>query len=291
MAKTDEARELLDLVVREVSLVDRAANLRKFVVVKREAQALEDAKMGNFQADDATKSSAGAQPANQAEVEKGFPPDLMAAIKASAEWLKAKAGEEGAPKEAMRLAEFVGKVASGAYPAPGGYPYPEQNRAAKKDEVTADKAKAKVVEEEESEKARAKAQEANACGVPEKANKAKDEDVEKAKRVTKPRIQAIQESIVKLISMLHGVDEGAVAEALQKALPKADTDEEKSAKERAEKADSHVEGLLAGVQKAVEGVEKRIEAIEKVRTPSQSASGDSTVDVNKAATSFWKSVL
>lgn len=282
----EKPRELLDLVIREVSLVDRAANLRKFVVVKR----TEEAAMGNFQKDSRTETGKTGVPETDV-VQKAFPPEVMSAIKATAEWLKQKSGEQGAPPEAAVLAAFMGKVAAGGYPAPGGYPYPSPEQARKasdKNEEDEEMKKAKKkVEDDDLEKARKKKE------LEDEVEKAKkkvvdEEDIEKSsKRFTKGRVKDIQESMIKLLSMLKGVDEAALSEALQKAFPKEDEEEKANVK----KEETFKREDVEAVQKAIDEVNRRVEAIEKTRNPPQSGASDTTTSVQKSTGSFWRGIL
>lgn len=110
-----DAREILDLKVREVSLVDRPAIQRQFLVVKRQ----ED-DMGAFDKDD-TVTDAVVEKMEWREyddVEKALPKELQDAIIEVVAWMK-RATPSGLSKEsASRVAAFLGKVAGGKYPYP-----------------------------------------------------------------------------------------------------------------------------------------------------------------------------
>jgi flagellar motor protein MotB len=189
-----KGREILQLKAKEVSVVDRPAILREFLVVKR--QNTEDS-MGAFEPETTADNSA-------SEVMKGMeelpniewlevaaekadlPADLKTAIQRVVQFLgKVVGGDYPSPKEAgkanvkkelpadlktaiQRVVQFLGKVAGGKYP----YPKPTGMSKANKpeDEMTDEekqKAKeaeeAKAKEEEEKKKAKAKADEMKAA--------------------------------------------------------------------------------------------------------------------------------
>jgi hypothetical protein len=115
-----DAREILELRAKEVSLVDRPAILRQFLVVKRQQQ--QEATMGAFDA------TGGSQPVpiekmiesmnwGEVDVEKALPIDLQNAIKAVIAYTKKPEGKFP-QDEADRVSAFLGKVASGKYPYP-----------------------------------------------------------------------------------------------------------------------------------------------------------------------------
>ena len=83
-------RRILDVDVREVSLVDRAANLRRFLILKR----LEEDEMTNFEKD-------------PVEIQKGDTNEVM-------EWLRKALEGDDAPtdeiKEVIKLLEVVEKA-------------------------------------------------------------------------------------------------------------------------------------------------------------------------------------
>ena len=178
----DAVRTILELDVDEVSLVDRAANLRRFLVIKR----LEEVKMPNFETDldvviqkgdtgkvsdwlkkalevedapkdeitkviellaDVEKADAAAKAKPEEEVaEKEVPEDLKTAITEVAGWMKKMSKGPGAPTAAIgRVTAFLGQVAGGKYPKPSG----KKKQTDEEKEAAAKKAK-----EEEDEKKR-----------------------------------------------------------------------------------------------------------------------------------------
>lgn len=181
MSEIKGTRRLLDLDIREVSLVDRAANLRQFLVIKR----LEEETMKTFELDVAelTKSAGTegegavfilkamaemdeapksdftklieyiakaekAKPEEEEEMSKAVPAD---SIKSVVGWMKKMSKGPGAPTEAIaQVATFLGKVAGGTYPSqkkvdPDEMPPGEE-----------EKKKAKELEDEKEAKKKAK---------------------------------------------------------------------------------------------------------------------------------------
>jgi len=168
MGKTEkdekDPRKILEVDVNEVSLVDRAANLRKFLVIKR---LKEDKKMGAFQAE-VEKLLAEGKPfkdtfakieeivkslpesdgepgafweSENEEIMKALPEDLAKAIRETSSWLKRMGGMKGAPSKAIsRVLTFLGKVVGGKYP----YPKP----AAKAEDILSEEEAKKLITEE-----------------------------------------------------------------------------------------------------------------------------------------------
>jgi hypothetical protein len=121
-----DAREILDLKAREVSIVDRPAIERTFLVVKRK----QEDEMGAFATDDGGAATHGTdeliekmawRQLDESEIEKALPEDLRKSIGEVSKWLKTAAKAEGAPADAIKqVAAFLSKVAAGKFPmAPG----------------------------------------------------------------------------------------------------------------------------------------------------------------------------
>lgn len=140
----DNPRRILDVDVKEVSLVDRAANLRKFLVIKR---LKEEEEMGAFEAEvkDLLKDEDGGEfkptfesitelikalpegetepgafwESDNEEITKALPADLAKAIREVSSWMKRLSRMKGAPGPAIaRVLTFLGKVVGGKYPSP-----------------------------------------------------------------------------------------------------------------------------------------------------------------------------
>lgn len=126
-----DTREILDLKAREISLVDRPAILRTFLVVKRQ----QEDNMGAFDSTDGRGADDVVEKMewrDYEDVEKALPADLRSAITSSLAFMKKAGKAEGAPADELgRVAAFLSKVASGKFPYPG------------KEESDAEKAKKK----------------------------------------------------------------------------------------------------------------------------------------------------
>jgi hypothetical protein len=219
--------------------------------------------------------------AQDTSVEKGLPsPELKASIAAALPLLKDKPGAE----LALQLLQHIAAEGGYPYPAPGGYPYPKPETAS---------AKVPAKKDQEEDKTKVK----------------DDEDVEKrdSKRFTSRRMADMQEALVKLVSVMHGVDSKAVKDALEKAMPKgkAEVDEEEDVQDAkdgkgkgkgkgggvacAKSEDAELTKAMTDLQKAIGDVATRVEQIEKARNPATGNQGDNTqVAVQK---SMWKGVL
>jgi hypothetical protein len=124
VADRDEAktRRILDLDVKEVSLVDRPAIMRRFLITKR----LEDGIMGNFEADNVTitkedrdlvvewlekQKEDGHAPAEIVDILlKSITEDNADATEAAVEWLDKMRDAEAAPAEVLDLLEKAVKA-------------------------------------------------------------------------------------------------------------------------------------------------------------------------------------
>lgn len=172
----NDTRRLLDIDVDEVSLVDRAANLRRFLVIKR----LEDESMKDLNVEEITKNAKTegesiisllkamaeiedaptadfekiidfVQKAEKAkpeeeeeEMSKAVDESTIAAIKEVVTWMNKMSKGPGAPTDAIKkVAAFLGKVAGGKYPSP-------KSKAKPKDEE--EKKKGKMEDEDEEKK-------------------------------------------------------------------------------------------------------------------------------------------
>lgn len=156
------ARRLSDLKVNEVSVVDRPAIRRQFLILKRH---LEE---GMF--DDLSNAGAGVTKAESdrfltevvksleaygfafesIDLEKQFPTDLVTSFKAVVPWMKRMAGQADGDVRAaiMRVASFLSNVGDGQLPVP------EKRKAKPEGDMTdkskdKDKDKQALLEEEE----------------------------------------------------------------------------------------------------------------------------------------------
>jgi hypothetical protein len=197
-----KGREILQLKAKEVSVVDRPAILREFLVVKRHNT---EASMGAFEpettaetsADEITKGMDELQNVEWFEVaaEKAdLPADLKTAIQRVVQFLgKVVGGGYPSPKAAekadvkkelpgdlktaiQRVVQFLGKVAGGQYP----YPKPTgMSKANKSEDEMTDEEKQKA---KEAAEAKAKEDEEKKKADEEKAReeKAREEETKKS---------------------------------------------------------------------------------------------------------------
>jgi len=322
-AKTSKARRLLDLDVKEVSLVDRPANLREFLVVKRlggekmsafaadneakteakgNASETEIVKMnadggeGNGEATDpgtnadagaegegesgdaaSTNADAGEGSTSEVEVEKALPKEIVASLKAVANFAK---GANAVDKAALQKAGFMF----------GG------------------KDKTKKTETKKSEDGNADAPVPAVQVMQDGSVLVSGQPVVKSKSFTQSRIDSIKSTVSNLVNLIGDVDP-AIAKAmladLSKALP-ADTKFQGGVKPVGTMKSEDGNGgnadpvdvasiVQEAVSKAIAPVTERIEKIEKARAPSKSVDDegktDSTVDVQKNEGGMWKGVL
>lgn len=291
-------RRIVDLDVNEVSLVDRPAIRRKFVIIKR----LED-EMGAFEMDpevvekndtgtvldwlqkaakeddaptdaiakviellDAVeKAEPEKKPEEEEDKEKALPADLKEAVTAVVAWMKKMAKGPGAPTEAIgRVATFLGKVAGGKYP----YPKPET--------------KVKPKEEEEPKK---KVEDDNLVVVKADGTMVINAAVTKGRKVfTEERTNAMKEVMIQLASVLGEADGEALKAvmAAMKELPEGKVPA--SAVRPVPTAKSETDET---VLKALGDIKKRLGDIEKTRVPSQGGDAAVTDEPVKKKEGFW----
>lgn len=272
----DEPRELLDLDVKEVSLVDRAANKRKFIVIKKE-----DQDMGNFKTEQDTvdvekakkqedeEKAAKAKADEEAKEAIKKAEDLKGAIAKVLPLLEKMAAESGAPTADIKMvADHLKKVAAGGYPSP---------QSMKKAEDEEDKKKA---------------------------------DVQKGrKQITEARLKAMEDCTIKLISLVSDVDEGASKRVLAKLKgedeeeAKKAADEEKEEKRKAAEKEEEQKAkvkkdLGEAVTKALEPLatqvkelSETVEKIETARGPSKQSAKDGTTEVKKQEGGLFANVI
>lgn len=295
-----DGREILDLKPKEVSMVDKPAILREFLIIKRQ----QEDNMGTFVPDAGTATieellkglpEIDGVTWRDVAVEKQIPIDLRNAIKAVIPWLKQSAGGEGAPKDEIgRVAMFLGKVAGGQYPEPAA--------KAKEEEDEEEKKKRKAQEDEEEQKRQRKGtiddpkekDEEEKKKAKDKAKADDDDDVAKAleilkgkKGFTSERTADLTNSVKKLIGMLAQVDTEAakgIIDDLAKGLLPADIKWTSGTTAVPASVKKELEEVIAPVAKAIGDLSQRVEAVEKTRPASKSGDGDTTdkTTVNKS---------
>jgi hypothetical protein len=317
-----DAREILELRAKEVSLVDRPAILRQFLVVKRQQQ---EATMGAFDNTD------GSQPVPiekmleqmnwvEGDVEKALPIDLRNAISAALKWFKKPEGE--APTDALdRVAAFLGKVAGGKYP----YPSPQGKEAKKaasdkcpkcgeamKDGTCAGCGYTAKADDEDAGKA---------CGGAAGGKKTKkdmeggltisispDGDLEiSGEKVTKglkgftaDRSKTLGDVVKSLLNLLAEVDSEttkSIIDELAKGILPANIKWTSGTqalpasvqKGLGDEVAGAIAAALAPVTKRLEEVSTQVEAITKAR-PEPKSEGGNTTDTVKKGMGFWEGV-
>jgi hypothetical protein len=313
--KAKEARRLLDLDVKEVSLVDRPANLKEFLVVKR----LEHGgkQMSAFAADTENKGAENPNPETETEVVKMTDADDGANGDASADAGDAGEAEGG---DAEGTGEAEGGDAEGTTETEVEKAIPKEITASIKS-IRDFMAKANPVDKgmlantlqkafgkAPTKKTETKKSDEPAAPVP--AVQVMDDGsvlvsgtpVQKAKGFTTQRTDAIKSVVSNLVGLLGDVDTEvakALVADLNKAIPKTSKAAPVAKSEDGEDSNADPVDVAAIVQAAVEKaiapVAERVEKIEKARAPSKSVDGDgktdSTVDVQKDAGGIWKGVL
>jgi hypothetical protein len=287
-------REILELKVNELSMVDRPAILRDYLVVKR----LEEEPMGAF-ADEGQNAGI--------EVEKALPAELKSAITSVVGFLNKNKSAEGAPTDDIaRIVTFLGKVGEGKYPYPsptgvakGDKPEDQMTDDEKKKKEEAAKAAASKPEDQmtDEEKAKAKA-EAEKKKAEEAKTKSQTQEgfnisisptgevvvsgqpVAKGKsQFTDDRTGNLKDAVTKLIGMLAEVNKSAAQELVESLLKAQLPGEVKWAPgTKAEDANvkKQLETVLEPIAKSLEGLNTRLEQIEKQRPAPNSNTGDST---------------
>lgn len=301
--KEKEVRRILDVDVREVSLVDRAANLRQFLVVKR----LEE-DMGAFTSNERSGV--------MAELEKG-----KKMTKEEEEELKRKKEEEekaGKPAKKEEEEEKAGKPKMKDEEEKAGKPPMDEEEEADAEKKKKAMNPAAVAGMLEGLKGKGlpksaldevitwlKEQKAGApCATPEdkypspqgkKKNLSvsvledgsvvvEGEQINKSRKFTEARTSTVKEVVTQLVNLLNEVDEDA-AKALVasfKELPCG----------KAPESYNPAVGTTKALEQEVAQLTKRLEDIEKARQPSKSVSGEGGTDrQTNVKKCLWDGVL
>jgi hypothetical protein len=307
------ARELLDLDVKEVSLVDKPANLRPFLIVKRQAES----NLGEFEVEPSVvewlEKMAGTPGAPTesiralAAVLTGGNPvadtktetvDMIKARHAyEVQILKAGQGEETQEQLEQRQATELEEVQKGAAEQSTETP-PETPRAAKpetppaaapvtKNDLPAETPPAAAPEPDPEEEPAVVIKRDGSIHVA-------GQQVQKAKTFGKGKTAVLQNAVSALAKLLGDVSEDALKAAMG---PFGDPTKkvEKNAGEPAAEPTPTVdpaELITKAVEAALEPVTKRIDEIEKTRNPSQSVEGDGGTDKQTPVEkSIWSGIL
>jgi ATPase subunit of ABC transporter with duplicated ATPase domains len=322
-AKQNGPREFLDLEVKEVSMVDLPANLRKFLIVKRREEP-----MSAFQQDysGVDASQIGITP----QTESGSK-DLGEALTAVAEYVaKAKKPMDEETykalspelKAAMKMVMgFMAKMMTGQESTQKAVKSAEEDEAAMKERHATEKAAAKKEgkseeemkaledkqKQEEEEAKKAKKGEEKAVDKEDKVQKSvtppeqpavavmsdgsvvvRGVAVEKAKGFTADRMGIMKQVTESLLKLLGEVDETAV-KSLVDSLQMGELPSHASvaSQVRPEPASAPVQKSQDGQSEVVgmlQDVVKRLDKIEAARSPSTSVEGDGPSETKKTKT-------
>lgn len=289
-----QPRRILDVDVNEVSLVDRAANLRRFLVIKRRE---EEEVMGAFKTDDVEKK----KQMEEEEEKKKAKEEEEAKEKAKAKEEeeakeKAKAKEEEEAKEKAMNPKAIAGMLRGLKGAPKEavsqvVDWLEAQKAAKQeeeDEYPSPKAKAKKSVDGDVEPAVQMFDDGTIV--------VKGQPVYKGKKFTASRTNAIKDVTMTLLKLIGEVDPEtmkSIEEAL-KALPRdpkwtpaIQATGTSGAKKAAEEEEDKEKKDL---KKQVAELTKRLESIEETRKASTALEGDDT-DKKDVKKGLWDGVL
>jgi hypothetical protein len=315
-----DAREILELRAKEVSLVDRPAILRQFLVIKRQ-----ETNMGAFDPKDGQTALTVEKMLesiswSEFDVEKALPIDLRNAIKTTLAFLKKP--EDDVPTDALdRVAAFLGKVVGGKYPDPQtktakadstcpkcgkamkdgactGCDYTAKATAKTKEELAAE---AKAAEEAAKAKGKGvcKSSELNIKISPEGEVEISGDSVSKwLKGFTADRSKTLAAVVKSLLTMLAEVDgetTKSIIDDLTKSLLPANIQWTSGTtplpasvtKDLGDLVSTAIANALAPVTKRLDEVGGKVEEISKSRTAPSSDGGNHTDKIKKNDSNFW----
>ncbi len=322
-AKEDETRgvrRIVDLKVNEVSVVDRPAIQREFLIRKR----LEDGDMGALEENEKSETAE----VTKAEIEsseetivkvfsdmgfdfveiskldgvkKQIPEELKSALSTVVPSMRRMAAQAN-PEERqaiMRVAAFLSNVQGGRFPFPQNTRSPAAQASSKADDPK-EAAKSEVTNGSEEPKQKALTLDEQASAFIQVDEDGQLHFVTKSgKAFTARRTQALTEASTKLLEMLREVDEksfqGAMQRLVGKELPKDPTYQSGVRPVPTKKSVETEEAPPAWatqISKQIAAQNERLEAIEKARSPSTSVeAAGGTDDPQKVRKSLWSDVL
>jgi len=261
-----DANEILELFVGEVSVVDKPANLRDFLVVKRRNK--EDSMGQAFQQDPEVDNLELVEKLAWSDLEKAaLPDDLKKMIDSAVAWMKKNASAENAPKEAILAATaLLSKVAGGKFP--GTAPKSKDDDKDKSDD-SKDKKKSLLVVGDDG------------------SFEIGGEPIEKGKsQFTKERVDALKNAIAPLIGVYAQVDEAGAKEMVQNLVGETLSGEIKWTEKRVPEPTDIAEQIKKAMEPFAEQIKevgKRVEDLEGSRSAPQSDPGDGdTTDKQKS---------
>jgi len=296
--KKQRPREILDVDVKEVSMVDHAANLRRFLIIKRIE---EENEMPNFETDDVRKAAMTEEEKKKAAEEKAKAEEEKK--KAAEE--KAKADEEKEIKKGANPKAVAGML-SGIKGLPS---------AAVKEVIAALQAMKAAPPPADGEEPPVDDQEQMAAGKA-KAKKSIDsamvvigadgeviinESVTKRRQFTADRVKSMADAAMGMMKLLKEVDEEACKGIIAtiKELPsnaKVAPAVKPTGTGKAVKKSENEEALEAELKKRderIDALEKQIQEVTKSREPSKSVDDLGGTDKEKVqkSKSLFKGVI
>lgn len=285
-SEDEKVRRILDVDVKEVSLVDRAANLRRFLVIKRLEK---DESMGAFETDDERRNTMTKEELEKAKKMKEEEEEEEKKRKAEEEEeeeKKRKAMEEeeeekkkamnpaavagiirglkGAPKEAVD--KLVAWLETKKQDSKEKYPYPAP---AKKD------------------------MEGVSVAVMEDGSViVSGQEVSKSKKFTSSRTDTLKQVAMQLMKLIGDVDQDtmkAIVDSL-KELPEGKSPPSAVRPVGTQKS-LEEEEVLKQLRDENEGLKGRVEALEKAKMPSKSVEGNGGTDSQTVKKGLWSGVL
>lgn len=279
-----DANEILDLIVQEVSVVDRPANLRDFLVIKRNP--IKEAPMGTaFEQDPKVEPMELVEKLAWTDLEKAaLSDDLKKTIESAVAWMKKNASAEGAPKdEILAAAALLTKVASGKFPGAA----PKSKEGDTDDKNKGDDKDDKDKDGKDKKKSLLYVGEDGAIMIG-------GEPIEKGKsQFTKERVEALKGSIAPLLGLFAQVDADGAKAVVQDLVKDSLLGEVKwTEKREPEPTDigEQIKKALAPMTEQLAEIGKRVETIEGTRSAPQSEPGDGDTTVKKNEDNFWGGV-
>jgi hypothetical protein len=274
-------RRIMDVNVREVSLVDRAANLRSFLVVKRLEGNMDETVKGEEvrKAEDPERVET-----PNPEISKEEPKTEVASTepeKVEAE-KACGSGDEEDEEEMKRKNSKKSEEEKGMNPAAISAILRSMKGAPKE-------AVKEIVSWLESKKSDSEA------NVSKDLQKESEDEIQKSKRFTPSRTESLKKTALDLLKLLGEIDVEAMKSIVDsfKSSNVAKQEGEKEMDQKSEK-DPNVEKLeseLTETKAKLEEKTKKLEEIEKSRLPSKSVEGEGGTDKKETKKSFWTGVL
>lgn len=299
-------RRIMDVNVREVSLVDRAANLRSFLVVKRL-----EGNMDETVKDEAVRKAEDPEKveAPNPEISKEEPKTEVASIEP--EKVEAEKACGGGSKDEDKKKACGGSKDDEKKKACGSGDEEDEEEMKRKNSKKSEEEKGmnpaaisailrsmkgapkeavkEIVSWLESKKSDSEA------NVSKDLQKESEDEIQKSKRFTPSRTESLKKTALDLLKLLGEIDVEAMKSIVDsfKSSNVAKQEGEKEMDQKSEK-DPNVEKLeseLTETKAKLEEKTKKLEEIEKSRLPSKSVESEGGTDKKETKKSFWTGVL